>query len=53
MDFNYLYHRQQVSLFRADNAACPRSREAHLALARGYATRIEAKLDNRRRAFAA
>lgn len=53
MDFNYIYQRQQVSLFRADQAACERSRDAHLGLARGYATRIAAALLQRQQAFGA
>lgn len=41
MDLNYLYHRHQVSLFNADNAACQDSRRAHLSLVAAYAERIE------------
>ncbi len=41
MDFNYLYHRQQVSLMRADAAACGASRTAHAGLARLYERLIE------------
>lgn len=41
MDLNYLYHRHQVSLFNADNAACEDSRRAHLSLVASYAARIE------------
>lgn len=41
MDLNYLFHRQQVSLMRADAAICVESRHAHSALARGYAGAIE------------
>ena len=41
MDLNYLYHRHQVSLFMAENAACASSRAAHSGLAAGYASRIE------------
>ena len=40
MDFNYLYHRHQVALFMAANAACGPSRLAHRGLADGYASRI-------------
>ena len=40
MDLNYLLSRQQVSLVRADTAACPEARFAHRALARAYAERI-------------
>ena len=36
MDLNYLYHRQQVSQFHADNAACGQSRHAHQAMADAY-----------------
>jgi len=42
MDLNYLYHRQQVSLFRAGNAGCARARRAHGELAELYGARIEA-----------
>ena len=41
MDFNYLYHRQQVSLMRADVASCGPSRAAHEELAHLYAGVIE------------
>jgi hypothetical protein len=41
MDFNYLYARQQVSLMRADDAACIEARRAHLGLATLYAERID------------
>jgi hypothetical protein len=40
MDFNYLYHRQQVSLMRADAAACDPSRAAHQGLAHLYGSLI-------------
>ena len=40
MDFNYLYHRQQVSLMRANAAASPPARAAHEGLAELYARRI-------------
>ncbi len=43
MDFNYLYHRQQVSLMRAARAACDASRAAHQELASLYSTAIENK----------
>ena len=43
MDFNYLYHRQQVSLMRADVAACGPSRAAHQGLAQLYAALIDRK----------
>ena len=42
MDLNYLYHRHQVSLFMSENAACAPSRAAHLGIAEGYASRIDA-----------
>ena len=42
MDLNDLYHRHQVSLILADNAACEPSRAAHSGLAEGYASRIDA-----------
>ena len=42
MDLNYLYHRQQVSLFRADNAASEPARRIHRELADHYRSRIEA-----------
>jgi hypothetical protein len=42
MDLNYLYHRQQVALFKSDNATSAQSRSAHLALAEGYAAEISA-----------
>lgn len=40
MDLNYLYHRHQVSLFMADNAASQQARQAHRELADRYAVRI-------------
>ena len=40
MDFNYLYHRQQVSLMRADLASCGPSRAAHEGLAQLYSGMI-------------
>lgn len=42
MDLNYLYQRQQVSLFNADNAACDRSRRVHQSMANAYAALITA-----------
>ena len=42
MDLNYLYHRQQVSRFMADNAANEEVRRVHLALAEAYGGRIQA-----------
>ena len=48
MDLNYLYHRRGQSLMMAAHAACEPSRDAHLALARGYIVRIAAcRLDRR------
>jgi hypothetical protein len=41
MDLNYLYDRRGKSLLMAANAACERSRAAHLTLARGYVARID------------
>lgn len=41
MDLNYIYERYAVSLEMAKNAACRSSQLAHLALAEGYAVRIE------------
>lgn len=46
MDLNYLFHRHQVSLMRADAASCPPSRAAHVGLVRGYAQRIRAVQDD-------
>jgi hypothetical protein len=40
MDLNYLYKRQQVSLFNADNAGCGSSRRAHQSMADAYAALI-------------
>jgi hypothetical protein len=36
MDLNYLYFRQQVSQFNADNAVCGNSRGAHQEMANAY-----------------
>jgi hypothetical protein len=36
MDLNYLYFRQQVSQFNADNATCDNSRNSHQELADAY-----------------
>ena len=36
MDLNYLYFRQQVSQFNADNAACDDSRDSHQEMADAY-----------------
>ena len=51
MDFNYLYHRQQVSLMRADAAASPPARAAHEGLAELYSDLIEDKKAERRSRF--
>lgn len=40
MDLNYLLHRQQVSLMRADAASSDSVRHAHHGLARDYAAQI-------------
>lgn len=40
MDLNYLLSRHQISLMRADSAACPEAAIAHRGLAQGYAVRI-------------
>lgn len=42
MDLNYLYHRQQVSLFNADRAACSGSRRSHQDMADAYGALIAA-----------
>jgi hypothetical protein len=47
VDLNYLYHRHQVSLFRAANAASNAARRAHRGLADGYAARIAAAKQRR------
>lgn len=46
MDLNYLYHRQQVAIYCADNAACDRSRRAHRSMADAYAALIAVAKDN-------
>jgi hypothetical protein len=43
MDLNYLYYRQQVEVFLADNAACLSSRVAHRDLAERYTKLIESR----------
>ena len=53
MDFNYLYHRHQVSLFMADSAACEQTRDTHRRLANGYGRRIALALSKRRQTVAA
>ena len=40
MDLNYLYQRQLVSQFNADNAACDSSRRVHQDMADAYGARI-------------
>ena len=40
MDLNYLYFRQQVSRFNADNAACDISRQVHQEMAVAYGVLI-------------
>jgi hypothetical protein len=40
MDLNDLYHRHQVSLFMADNAASDDARRTHRELAHRYAGQI-------------
>lgn len=41
MDLNYLLYREQVSLMRANGAACTEARHAHRALARAYRLLVE------------
>lgn len=52
MDLNYLYHRRQISLFMADNAASEAARRVHLELAETYADRITAAKNPQPRAAA-
>lgn len=40
MDLNYLYHRHQVSLYMAKNAASEDARQIHRELADRYGARI-------------
>jgi hypothetical protein len=42
MDLNYLLHRHQVSLIRADRGDSSEARHAHRGLAEGYGKRIAA-----------
>jgi len=42
LDLNHLYHRHQISLFMAENAASVTARQAHCVLAAAYADRIAA-----------
>lgn len=46
MDLNYLYRREQISLFNADNAACGRSRAVHQSMADAYAVLIAVAKNN-------
>ncbi|MES1976041.1 MAG: hypothetical protein V4472_26590 [Pseudomonadota bacterium] len=43
MDLNYLLHREQISLMRAERAACGSSRASHRGLARAYAALLDAE----------
>lgn len=43
MDTNYLLGREQLSLWKAKNAASPEARNAHKMLARGYADVLAAR----------
>lgn len=47
MDLNYLYFRQQVSQFNADNAGCDSARNAHQVMADAYAVLITDERDSR------
>jgi hypothetical protein len=42
MDVNYLLHRQQVSLMRAQSSRSPQGRDAYEHLAQSYGDRIDA-----------
>lgn len=46
MDLNYLYHRRQVSQFRADNAASDQARDAHQEMADAYGALIGSSKDS-------
>jgi hypothetical protein len=47
MDVNYLLHRQQVSLIRAQMSRSQKGRAAYEGLARGYTDQIDAyRLEN-------
>jgi preprotein translocase subunit SecA len=49
MDVNYLLHRQQISLIRAQTARSAEGRTAYEGLAQGYTERIDAyRQENRR-----
>jgi hypothetical protein len=50
MDVNYLLHRQQISLLRAQSARSAESRAVYEALARGYSDRVAAYARENRRA---
>ena len=47
MDLNYLFFRQQVSQFNADNAASDSARNAHQVMANAYGVLITDERDNR------
>lgn len=42
MDVNYLLHRQQVSLMRAQSSRSRQARDAYESLAHSYADRVDA-----------
>ena len=46
MDLNYLYFRQQVSQFNADNAGCDSARNAHQVMADAYCVLIADERDS-------
>jgi hypothetical protein len=52
MDFNYLYHRQQVSLMRAEAAATSPAKAAHEQLAELYTGQIARGKAERQSRFA-
>ena len=41
MDINYLLSREQISLMKARDAACPEARAAHAGLAKIYGEALE------------
>ncbi len=49
MDFNYFYHRQQVSIMRASEAACDEARASHQWLADAYGRLISSERTRRAR----
>jgi hypothetical protein len=53
LDFNYFYHRHQVSLFMSEHAASEPAKQAHRGLARLYESRIAAARQARREACCA